>query len=167
MNRRTVLATAAAVCAAGSGGCVAGGRVVHDIQEEVAVGPGRAKVYEITDVDGSGAVSYTVRADQRFDVYYFPGESAFTHYEQYLAGETPSEMPSGHGTLSTRAVPTADGGYEAAVPDGGGREPVSVESTHYFVVDHTNYGDGVRVEETDERLSAFVNLTAYNKMLPI
>lgn len=168
MERRSFLATVTAVGTVGLGGCVAGGRVVHGVQTSVTVGANRGWTYEITDIEGDGAVSYTVRADRRFDVYYFTDPENYRTYEQFLAGEDPAAMPSGHNELSKGAVHNeARDAYEVTVPEDGGRKGVSVDSTHYFVVDYSNYGMGVPVEEHADPLSVFVDLTAYNKSLPI
>jgi hypothetical protein len=167
MNRRTFLASAA--CATGSlTGCVAGGRVVHERHRSVRVEPGGGWTFEITGIEGDGAVAYTVRADRRFDVYYFTSEAHYSRYQAFLAGETPAETPSGHGQLSRGAVHDEQRDtYEVAVPEDGGRASVSVADAHYFVVDHSNYGMGVPVEEHAAPLEAFVDLTVYDETLPI
>lgn len=168
MERRTFLATVATAGTVGLGGCVAGGRVVHDVQKSIRVGTHSGWSYEITDVEGNGAVSYRARADRRFDVYYFTSQDEYRQYQQFLAGDEPAESPSGHDELSRGAVHDESRDvYEAAVPEDGGRKGLSIESTHYVVVDHSNYGMGVPVEEHDDPLTVFVDLTAYNKSLPI
>jgi len=163
-----MLATLSAGVVVGLGGCVAGGRVVHEKQKSVTVPPHRGWVTEITDVDGKGAVSYTVRAEQRFDVYYFTARADYERYDTFVGGDTPEEMPSGHSELSQGAVRNEERElFEVKVPDDGGRKNITAESTHYFVVDHSNYGMGVPVADQADPLSAFVDLTAYNNTAPI
>jgi len=173
MRRRRVLATVAGVTVAGLAGCVAGGRVVHEQQRSVTVPPGRGWVFEITDAEGNSAVSYTVGADRRFDVYYFTSAQAYDVYREVVGSDgdpdrDPEEVPSGHGSLSRVAVQSGEEDtFEAAVPEDGGRQPISIEGRHYFVVDHSNYGIGVPVGEHDDPLDAFVDLTVYEKTLPV
>lgn len=129
---------------------------------------GRGWAYEITDVDGNGAISYTVRADRQFDIYYFTSAGDYGQYRSFVGGDEPDQMPSGHSRLTRAAVHNEDRDlYEAKMPADGGRKSISVEETHYFVVDHSNYGMGVPVEDHAEPLDAFVDLTAYDERLPI
>jgi len=46
-------------------------------------------------------------------------------------------------------------------------EITDVDDTHYFVLDYSNYGNGTAVDEYDDPLDAFVDLTAYDRQLPI
>lgn len=168
MDRRTFLAVATLGSAVGTAGCVAGGRVVQEQQRSILVEPGRGWTNEISEVDGDGELSYTVRAGQRFDVYYFTSTEAYDHYRAFLSGEDPPETPDGHGDFSRAAVHNDDRDlYEAKVPSDGGRAPISVEDTHYFVVDYSNYGMGVPVEERADPLDAFVDLVVFENTLPI
>jgi hypothetical protein len=167
MNRRGFLASLAACGVGTAAGCVADGRVVHQRQRSVDVDPGGGWVFEIDGLEGNGSVSYTVQADRRFDVYYFADPAAYRRYQEFLAGESPAEMPSGHDTLSRAAVRDGGDAYEAAVPEDGGRQSVTAEETHYFVVDHSNYGMGVPVPEDAVALDAFVDLTVYANQLPL
>jgi hypothetical protein len=167
MHRRRYLASVAACGAVVTGGCVADGRIVHERHKSVRVDPDAGWTFEIDGFEGDGSVSYTVRADRRFDVYYFASRATYGRYQEFLAGETPNETPSGHGELSRAAVHDDQrDAYEASVPEDGGRKPISVEESHFFVVDHSNYGMGVPVSEDADPLDAFVDLTVYEEQLP-
>jgi len=168
MHRRAVLKSLSVGVVAATGGCVAGGRVAMDKSESVTVEPKDGWWSKLPDVNGDGALSFTVRADQRFDVYYFQSEEAFTSYKTYLYKDDDSEMPSGHDEISQAAVPKSDSDkYEVQVPDDGGRKSIDTEGAHFFVVDHSNYGDGIRIEEFGEPLDAFVDLKLVEKTSPI
>jgi hypothetical protein len=168
MNRRNFLVTAVAGATGSIAGCVAGGRVVHEQHRSVRIDAGRGWIFEITDVEGDGAVSYTVRADRRFDVYYFTSDRTCDRYRSFLGGSDPPETPTGHDDLGRAAVyDERREEFEAAAPADGGRRSVSVDGSHYFVVDHSNYGMGVPVEEHADPLDAFVDLTVYNETLPV
>ena len=168
MHRRAVLRSLSAGVVAAAGGCIANGRVAMDKSESVNIEPMDGWWTELPDVKGSGALSFTVRANQKFDVYYFQTEQNFTHYKNYLYKDDDSKTPSGHQKISRAAVPKGDSDkYEVKVPDDGGRESIDTEGTHFFVVDHSNYGQGVRVEKFEEPLDAFVDLKVINKTSPI
>lgn len=168
MNRRTVLATVAVGTTGGLTGCIAGGRVVHDEKRSVMIEAGKGWSFEITGVDGKGAVSYSVRANRQFDVYYFTSPEAYDRYQAFLSGEEPSKTPRGHSEFSRAAVQAEEGDhFEATVPEDGGRKSVTIENTHYFVVDHSSYGMGVPVEKGTDPLDAVVDLTVYKKTMPI
>jgi hypothetical protein len=168
MDRRTFLAMTTLGSAVGTAGCVAGGRVVQEQQQSILVEPGRGWTYEITEVDGDGELSYTVRAEQRFDIYYFTSTGTYDHYRTFLGGDEPPEMPAGHSKFSRAGVHNEDRDlYEARVPEDGGRASISVADTHYFVVDYSNYGMGVPVEEHADPLDAFVDLVVFDTSLPI
>ncbi|WP_340098026.1 hypothetical protein [Salinibaculum salinum] len=162
MYRRAVLRTMGAGVVAATSGCVANGRVAVDLSESVTVEPTEGWWTELPDVDGDGALSFTVRADQLFDVYYFQREDSLTHYKNYLYKDDESEMPGGHDEISQAAIPNDDESkYEVNVPEDGGRRSIDTEGSHYFVVDHSNYGMGARVEASQDRLNAFVDLKLY------
>jgi hypothetical protein len=168
MHRRAVLKSLSVGVVAATGGCIGSGRVAMDKSESVTVEPKDGWWAELPDVKGNGALSFTVRADQRFDVYYFQSEEAFSSYKTYLYKGDDSEMPSGHDEISQAAVPKSSGEkYEVKVPNDGGRENIETEGTHFFVVDHSNYGDGFRVEEFGDPLDAFVDLKVIEKTSPI
>lgn len=168
MDRRTFLTAVTLGPAVGTAGCVAGGRVTQEQQQSILVEPGRGWTYDITEVDGDGALSYTVRADQRFDVYYFTSTEAYDHYRAFLSGEETPEMPAGHDEFSRAGVHNENRDrYEAKAPEDGGRAPISVDDTHYLVVDYSNYGMGVPVEEHADPLDAFVDLAVFEDTLPI
>jgi hypothetical protein len=168
MHRRAVLRALSLGVVAAMGGCIANGRIAMDKSEGVTVEPQDGWWSELPSVGGDGALSFTVRADQRFDVYYFQSESAFNSYKNYLYKGDDSEMPSGHDDISQASVPKSGGEkYEVKVPNNGGRESIDTEGTHYFVVDHSNYGSGVRVKEFGEPLDAFVDLKVIEQNSPI
>jgi len=162
MERRAVLRSLGVGVVAATGGCVANGRVAVDESKSVTIEPTKGWWMELPDVQGDGALSYTVRADQQFDVYYFQREASLTHYKNYLYKGDDSKMPGGHEKLSQAAIPDEDSGkFEVEVPEDGGRRSIDTEGSHYFVVDHSNYGRGVRVESSQDRLNAFVDLKLY------
>ena len=159
MHRRAVLKSLSVGLVAATGGCIANGRVAMDKSQSVTVEPEDGWWSELPDVGGNGALSFTVRADQQFDVYYFQGESPLNSYKNYLYKDDDSKMPDGHDDISQAAVPKSGSDeYEVKVPNDGGRESIDTEGTHFFVIDHSNYGKGVRVEEFGEPLDAFVDL---------
>lgn len=159
MYRRAVLKSLSLGAVTATGGCIANGRVAMDKSQSVTVEPSEGWWSELPDVKGDGALSFTVRADQRFDIYYFQNQSAFNSYKQYLYKDDDSEMPSGHDEISQAAVPkNGSDKYEVKVPNDGGRKSIDTEGKHFFVVDHSNYGDGIRVEEFGDPLDAFVDL---------
>jgi hypothetical protein len=166
MDRRAFLSTLAAGGVVGASGCVGGGRVVLERKRSVTVRPGRGWWEQLPAVDGNGALTLTVRADQPFDVYYFPDADDFAQYEAYVSGDEPDAMPSGHQSLSQTAVQQGNE-YGVVEPDNGGRRSISPDDDHYLVVDHSNYGQGVPVDEHGEPLQAFVDLEVINKQLPI
>jgi hypothetical protein len=164
MHRRAVLRSLGVGVVAAAGGCVADGRVVMDESTSTTVDPQDGWWTELPDVEGNGALSFTVRADQRFDVYYFQSGDSLTSYKNYLYRDDDSEMPSGHDRISQASVPKSNSEkYEVKVPNEGGRESIETEGTHFLVVDHSNYGKGVRVEEFGEPLDAFVDLKVIEK----
>jgi hypothetical protein len=159
MERRAVLRSLGVGVVAATGGCIANGRVMLDESVSTTVEAQEGWWKKLPDVEGDGALSFTVRADQRFDVYYFQNEGAFDSYKNYLYRGNDSRMPGGHDEISQASVPRSDSDkYEVKVPDDGGRRGIDTEGAHYLVVDHSNYGRGVRVEEFGEPLDAFVDL---------
>jgi hypothetical protein len=162
MNRRAALRTMGIGIVAATAGCVANGRVAVDESTSIRVEPTKGWWLELPDVKGDGALSYTVRANQQFDVYYFQSEQSLTHYKNYLYKGDDSTMPDGHEDFSQAAIPDGDSGkFEVEVPEDGGRKSIDTEGSHYFVVDHSNYGRGVRVESSQDQLDAFVDLKLY------
>jgi hypothetical protein len=139
-----------------------GGEAIVTVQQSVRVDAGGSWVEEIPDIsDTGGAISYTVRSnDRRFDVYFFVGEDQYEHYRAYVRGNEPDETPAGHEVFSKAAVPKSDAEetFEAATQDGGAREPLDATGPYYFVVDHSSYRLENRVEAFDEPLAAFVDL---------
>lgn len=185
MDRRTYLSSLSAGTVAAVAGCVADGRVALEISEGVTVDPLNGWSKKLPDVEGDGALSLTIRADQRFDIYYFTSDDTFEQYKNYVyqreattpegegtatatanatAANTPSSMPSGHDDVSQAAVPKSDSEkYEVQVPDDGGRKSIETTGAHYFVVDHSNYGNGVRVDRFGDPLDAFIDLKVIDK----
>ncbi len=162
MQRRAVLRSIGVGVVAVSGGCVANGRVAVDMSESVTVEPAEGWWTELPDVDGDGALSFTVRANQMFDIYYFQQEDSLTKYKNYLYKDDDSEMPGGHEEISQASIPTDDESkYEVKIPGDGGRKSIDTEGSHYFVVDHSNYEMGARVESSQDRLNAFIDLKLY------
>jgi len=159
MRRRSFLAAIAAGTAASLSGCLEG-EVVLDVTESVQIPAHQGWIQEIDEVDGGGEIAYAVRSDQaRFETFYFTETAALQTYQEFtLGGEEIDEPPEGDDEL--RAIAVADderGVYEAALPGDGGRHELTFEGTHYFVVDHSNYGD-VTVPDTAEDLSVTVEL---------
>ncbi|WP_436935945.1 hypothetical protein [Halovenus marina] len=160
MRRRSFLATVGTVGTATVSGCL-GETVLQEINgKTIRVEPQQGWVEQIESVGGTGEISYTVRSEnQRFQVFYFHNQSDYDQYEQFRQGEMPENQPEGHPDLSGIAVSDEQRGiYEATVPQGGGRMDVTIEETHYFVVDYSNYGLGPTVDEHDDTLRATVNL---------
>lgn len=163
MKRRGYLrAVGASVTAIGSGCLATGGEVVVGVTESIRVDPGDGWTHEIPDVsDTGGAISYTVRSQQRaFDVYLFVGGEVYANYEAFIEDREPDATPAGNSRLSKAAVSTsgAEEMYEAATADEGSRESLEMTGPYYFVVDHSNYRMENRVDEYGKPLSAFVDL---------
>jgi hypothetical protein len=77
----------------------------------------------------------------------------------YLKGEEPEATPAGDPTFSQTAIQREGADiYEASTDDGGARQPIDAEGPYYFAVDHTSYRMETRVDEFDDRLTAFVDL---------
>jgi hypothetical protein len=168
MNRRSFLSAAGISIATGLSGCVSNGRVVNERQESVLVPAGRGETTKISQVDGKGAIQYGVTADRRFDVYYFTSRDQYEYYLRYVSGQKLEDPPAGHGKLTETAVYNEETEeYEVEVPSDGGRQSISVNDTHYFVVDHSSYGQGVPVDEHDDPLQAFISLKVIDKQFPI
>jgi len=162
MKRRSFLRSTGVAVSLGATGCLGlGGEAIVSVQKSVRVEPGSGWVETIPDVsDTGGAVSYTVRSDdRRFDVYLFVGEDQYEHYDAYVKDEEPTETPGGHEEFSKAAVPKSDdeSTYEASTQNGA-RESLDVAGPYYFVVDHSNYRMENRVDEYGDPLSAFVDL---------
>jgi hypothetical protein len=159
MDRRSMLravGTSGAVLAAG---CL-GGTVRHDVQRSVRIPRGEYWVSELPPVEGSGAISYTVRAERRFDVYVFTDDAAFeTYRDVHGGGSVPSSAPRGDRDLGMTAVEASGGDqYVARTADEGAREPYGADSGAAFVVDHSAYAIGAAPAETADPLSPFVDL---------
>jgi len=185
MERREFLSAVGAGVAVAASGCIGDGRVLMDKSESVTVEPLDGWWEKLPGVGGDGALSVTVRADQKFQIYYFTSQGPFEQYTEYVgddrgaatrragtASATPTthrqgSMPSGHGDISQAAVPVEDGTkYEVQVPDDGGRKSIDTEGDHYFVVDHSNYGM-VPVDQFQEPLDAFVDLKVIESTSPL
>jgi len=170
MRRRGFLHAIGAGTVLGTSGCLGlGGEAIVSVQQSVSVDPGDGWVEEIPDISGSGgAVSYTVRSDdRRFDVYFFAGEDSYEHYDAYVKEQEPSETPAGHEDFSKAAVPRSDAEstYEAATQDDGARESLDVAGPYYFVVDHSSYRMENRVDDFADPLKAFVDLEVVKNRL--
>lgn len=165
MHRRVFLSSLA-VGAVGVSGCITGGRVVLERNKSITVRPERGWWVSLPDIGGNGAISCTVRAGQPFDVYYFTSADSFGTYKTYVQGGDPQEMPGGDRDLGQAAV-RRDGKYGVKIPENGGRKHLDTEGDHYFVVDHSNYGSGVPVEEYGDPLDAFVDLQIIDRQSPI
>ena len=166
MDRRSFLSSLVGGAVVGVSGCVGGGRVVLERNRTVTIQPEMGWWAKLPSVGGNGALSFTVRAEQPFDVYYFTSPDSFTYYETYVKGGDPEQMPPGHRRLSQAAV-ERDGEYGVKEPTDGGRRNISTEGDHYFVVDHSNYGAGVPVDEYGRELNAFVDLKVIKEQSPI
>jgi hypothetical protein len=164
MKRRALLATLASGTAVGASGCL-GGDPVIEVQESTRIEAHRGWVQEINGVDGSGSLSYEVQSeDGRFRTYYFTNNENFEYYQSQTLGtdssnQEPSEPsePKGHEDLSKIAVQDS-GVYRAEVPDGDGRYSISIDGSHYFVVDYSNYGMGLQVPESAEPLQVSISI---------
>ena len=160
MRRRSFLAATVTGAAVATSGCLEG-EVVLDVNESTTVRAHRGWVQEIDDVEGAAEVSYTVRSsDVRFEVFYFTDPEEFQAYQEFTLGgnEDLEERPEGHTPLRAVAVNNEErGAFEAAVPGDGGRYSLDIEDTHYFVVDHSNYGE-VDVASTADDLSVVIRL---------
>lgn len=168
MNRRTLLSAVGASIAVGTSGCVSNGRVVNERQENVMIPTGRGETTRIEEVDGDGAITFTVTADRKFDVYYFTSPTQYEDYRRYISGQQVENPTVGDPQLTQVAVYNeAADQYEARAPADGGRVSITVEDTHYFVIDHSNYGMGVPVDAYADPLRAYVNLTVIDKQFPI
>lgn len=142
-------------------GCIGGGgKVVTTVQRTVSVEPGQGWVKKIPDVsDPGGALQYTAKASQAFDVYFFTSEESYMYYDTYVDGGKPALTPSGDDAIGTTAERLGKDAYQAATPDGGAREQVEESGPYFFVVDHSDYRDGAAPGEEPSPLSAFVDLT--------
>jgi len=164
MRRRALLATLASGVTVGASGCL-GGDPVIEVQESTRIEAHRSWVQEINGVNGSGSLSYEVQSeDSRFRTYYFTDEESFEYYQAQTlgngsSGQEQSELtqPRGHEDLSKIAV-QENGVFRAAVPDGDGRYSMSIDGTHYFVVDYSNYGMGLQVPESAEPLQVTISI---------
>lgn len=159
MDRRGFLTSVSAGLVGATSGCVADGRVVMEKSENVMIDAQKGWWEELPDVEGNGALSFSIRANKRFDVYYFTTEEAFNSYKAYVYNDDSSAMPRGHEDISQAAVPKeGTDEYEVKVPSGDGRKSIDTKGSHYLVVDHSNYGDGIQVDEYGDPLEAFVDL---------
>jgi hypothetical protein len=164
MRRRALLATLASGATVGVSGCL-GGDPVIEVQESTRIEAHRSWVKEINGVDGSGSLSYEVQSeDARFRTYYFTDEESYEYYQDQTLGNGSSNKerselaePSGHEDLSKIAVQDS-GVYRTEVPDGDGRHSMSIDGTHYFVVDYSNYGRGMQVPESAEPLQVAISI---------
>lgn len=144
----------------GLSGCLEG-EIVLDVSVSETVPAHRGWAQEITGVDGSAEISYTVRSESdRFEVFYFTSPEEFHTYQEFTLGgnEDIEERPDGYGALRAVAVKNEERDvYEAAMPGDGGRHSLTIDGTHYFVVDHSNYGE-IEVEKTADDLRVVVRL---------
>ncbi|WP_226022716.1 hypothetical protein [Halomicrobium salinisoli] len=160
MRRRTLLRSLGASAAAFGAGCLGlGGEVVVSVQQSVRVPAGEGWSRELPDVsDSGGAISYEATSeDESFDVYLFQAEQ-FRYYDEYVKGRDPERTPKGIEQFSKVAVETDGGVYEAATANGGARESLDAAGPYHFVVDHSNYRLGHRMDDHADELSAFVEL---------
>lgn len=168
MRRRALLATLASGATVGVSGCL-GGDPVIEVQESTRIDAHRGWVQEINGVDGSGSLSYEVQSeDSRFRTYYFTDEESFEFYQNQTLGNGSNDKersnltePRGHEDLSKVAVQNS-GVYRAEVPDGDGRYSMSIDGTHYFVVDYSNYGMGMQVPESAGPLQVTISVEVVN-----
>lgn len=167
MRRRAFLTAIGAGATLGTAGCLGlGGEAIVSVRQSVRIEPGSGWIKEIPDVsDTGGAISYTVRSDERrFDVYFFR-ERGFEQYEAYIHGDDPERTPAGHDEFSSAAVPAAGGSTFEASTDEGARESIDVAGPYYFVVDHSSYRMENRVDEYADPLPAFVDLEVVRNRL--
>ncbi len=145
-----------------------GGEVVHEVQRQVRIEPGQYWVSRLPGVGGSGAISYTVRADQRFDLFVFPDRADYESYEAYHQNKSASAEPAGHPALSKTAVAAAAGdGYAARTANDGAREAFESDARSFFVVDHSGYGVGAAPGDSGSPLHVTVDLEVVDKQLGI
>lgn len=143
-----------------------GGEVVHDVQRQVRIAPGQYWVSQVPPVEGGGAMSYTIRAQQRFDLYVFTEETAYGQYEAFHQNGTPPETPSGHRDLSATAVRSENGdGFVVQTEDGGARQSFESQSQSYVVLDNSAYGMGADPGETTEPLRGTLELQVVETQL--
>lgn len=114
MNRRAFLSSLGVGTVAVTSGCVADGRVALDVSEEVTVEPLDGWWEELPDVEGNGALSLDIRADQRFDVYYFTSKAEFNRYKIYVYNTAPADAPT---TDETATNGTATNGTATQTTD--------------------------------------------------
>lgn len=168
MQRRSFLALAGTGAAASLGGCVGGTRVLLDIQRRFRIEPGESRAKKLPVVDGSAAISYTARAEKRFDLLYFTDSSSYQQYRAYLRDDDPATMPMGDQEFTKSAIPRGNtDGYEVEVPTEGKRKSLNADGSHHVVLDYSEYGHGVPVADPDEPLDVFLDLTLVDKQLPI
>lgn len=171
MKRRRFLQTVGiSVTAVGSGCMGGGGEVVVSVQQDVRVEPHGAWTEEaIPDVsDPGGELQYIVKADIPFNVYFFTDRERFEQYNTYIEGREPGETPPGNPEFSQTAVQSEGSDiYEASTDDGGARESLDESGPYFFAVDHSNYRMETRVEDYDDPLTAFVDLTVIKHKLPV
>lgn len=159
MKRRSFLAATAMGTIAGAAGCL-GGKPITQVNTSERVPAYNGWVREISEADGSGELSYNVESEhRRFEVFYFKDEAEFRTYEQTVFGnaEMPENPPEGYNKLRGTAIENGSGVYKAEMPADGGRYNLEFESTHYFVVDNSNYGN-INVENATEHLPVVINL---------
>jgi hypothetical protein len=167
MNRRSVLRGIGVGIATACAGCT-GGEVVHEVQRQVRIESGSYWRERLPGVGGAGAISYTVRANQRFDLYVFTDRAAYESYEQYHQNESAADEPPGHPELSRTAVESSSSdGFAVQTTDDGAREPFETEATSYLVVDHSGYGVGASPGEAGEALRATVDVQIVDKQLGV
>ena len=155
--------------AVGSGCMGGGGEVVVSVQQDIKIKPHEAWVKEeIPDVsDPGGEMRYIVKADIPFNVYVFTDRENFEQYDAFIKGREPDATPPGNPEFSQTAVqPEGSDIYEASTDDGGAREPLDEPGPYFFAVDHSNYRMETRVDDYDDPLTAFVDLTVIKSKLP-
>lgn len=163
MERRTLLRAVGVGIATATAGCM-GGEVVHEVQRQVTIDPGGYWLARLPGVGGSGAMTYTVRADARFDVYVFTDREDFRAYESYHEDGSAERSPSGHAELSTTAVRNEERDtYEATSAADGSRASYDAEDESYFVVDHSSYGMGAEPAENAGPMRPFVDLQVFEE----
>jgi hypothetical protein len=170
MKRRRFLQTMGVGATAVGSGCMGGGgEVVVSVQQDVRVNPHEAWIEEeIPDVsDPGGEIQYIVKADIPFNVYFFTDRERFEQYDMYIKGRGPDKTPPGNPKFSQTAVqPEGSDIYEASTDNGGARESLDEPGPYFFAVDHSNYRMETRVDDYDDPLTAFVDLTVIQKKLP-
>lgn len=167
MKRRSFLAAAVVGSTTSVAGCLSG-EVVEKVQKTVRVPAHRGWIHKIESLDGAGEVGYEIRSEENvFEVFYFADQSAFESYQEYTLGSGMDDEnedavdgsgPQGDDSLSQIAVENPErGAYEAVAPRDGSRVSMNIDTTHYLVVDHSNYGM-VGVKDTAEDLPVTVGL---------